>query len=224
MGKDCCHPIDTDPSDSPGWRRVLWIALSLNFAMFWIELWSAWQSGSVSLQADSLDFLGDSFNYGVSLWVVNRALTTRARVSLLKGATMLGLGLWVLVQTVAKIRGQVLPEAPTMGSVGGLALLVNVSVAIMLFRFKDGDSNRQSIWLCTRNDAIGNLLVVLGAGAVFWFQAGWPDWVIGGVLAALGVQSGLHVIRIARTELLQEHQTQAGHKGHNHEPHQEHHH
>ena len=219
MGADCCHPHSEPATDDPAWRRVLWIALILNFLMFCVEVLSAFRSQSVSLQADSLDFLGDSFNYGISLWVAGQSLVARARVSIFKGMTMLLLGVWVLIQTGLKLTSQTIPEAQIMGWVGFLALVVNVSVAVMLLRFKDGDSNRQSIWLCTRNDAIGNLLVIVSASLVFYFNAGWPDWLVGLILAALGIQSGFKVIQLARSELLQEHQAQLGHKGDHHESH-----
>jgi Co/Zn/Cd efflux system component len=218
MGKDCCAP-EVSQSSSQGWIRVLRIALVLNFLMFGIEIAASWKSGSMSLQADALDFLGDGFNYAISLMVAGSVVATRARVSLLKGATMTAFGLFILVQTVIKITAGVLPESPLMGVVGTLAFLTNLSCAVMLYRFRDGDSNMQSVWLCTRNDMIGNLMVIAAAGLVAWLSSGWPDWIASLILAGLGIQSGVKVIRLARGELRGDDPAPGGnaHLGHHHQ-------
>lgn len=200
MGKECCAP-EVSPSSSQGWIRVLKIALVLNLVMFVVEVIASWKSGSMSLQADALDFLGDGFNYGISLIVAGSVVAARARVSLLKGATMTVFGLFILVQTALKISAGVLPEPPLMGMIGTLAFLTNLTCALLLYRYRTGDSNMQSVWLCTRNDMIGNIMVVIAAGLVAWLSSGWPDWIASMILAGLGIQSGLKIIRLARAEL-----------------------
>jgi Co/Zn/Cd efflux system component len=169
--------------------------------MFVVESIASKTSGSMSLQADALDFLGDSFNYGISLYVINHSLKTRATVSFLKGLTMAGFGVFILVETILKIRNGGLPEPPTMGMVGSLALAVNLGVALILYKFREGDSNMQSVWLCTRNDAIGNVMVLIAAWLVLWTRTGWPDWIAGLTLASLGFASGIRVIRLSRKEI-----------------------
>lgn len=226
MGKDCCAPEVSNASEP--WKRVLKIALVLNLAMFLVEVVASWRSGSMSLQADAMDFLGDGFNYGISLVVAGAVIATRAKVSLLKGATMTAFGIFIVAQTAIKISQGVLPQPPVMGIVGTLAFLVNLTCALLLYRYREGDSNMQSVWLCTRNDMIGNLMVIAAAGLVAWLGTGWPDWIASLILAGLGFTSGLRVIRLARAELRGEavpqelcgsgrdHGHHHGHVGHHH--------
>ena len=204
-----CTDCPSDQIDGRGlepvFRRVLWIALIANFAMFIVELVASRVSGSMSLQADALDFFGDSANYAISLFVVGMALTVRARASLLKGATMALFGTWVIGS--AAYRGIVgsAPEPMSMGTIALLALLVNVAVAILLYRFRNGDSNRQSIWLCSRNDAIGNVAVMLAAAGVFASGSRWPDLMVALIIAALNISAALHVVRLAWMEIRTSH-------------------
>jgi Co/Zn/Cd efflux system component len=199
------HPI-VGPEDvllQPRWRRVLGWALVLNLLMFVIEFISARKAASMSLQADSLDFLGDSFNYAMSLWVASESLRHRAKVSFLKGLSMGALGLFVLFETLKRVSEGGVPHSQTMGMIGALAFAVNFFVAILLYRFRNGDSNMQSVWLCTRNDAIGNFLVILSGGVVHFTSSGWPDWGTGLILAILGLQSGIRVMRLSVLEMRQ---------------------
>ena len=182
-------------------KRILIIALILNLIMFFVEIIASKSSGSMSLQADALDFLGDAFNYGISLYVVSHTVRARAKVSILKGACMASFALYILIETILRVRAGGIPTPPTMGIVGTIALSVNLSVAFLLYQYREGDSNMQSVWLCTRNDAIGNIMVILAAILVHFTNTGWPDWIAGFVLAALGMQSGLKVIKLARKEL-----------------------
>jgi cation diffusion facilitator family transporter len=199
MGKECCAPeVESTGED---WKKILKIALVLNLAMFFLETIGSQTSGSMSLQADALDFLGDAFNYGISLYVAGHALKHRAGVSLLKGLMMIGFGVYILFGTAQRIRNGVLPASPTMGVIGTLALIVNVSVAVMLYRFREGDSNMQSVWLCTRNDVIGNVMVIVAAVLVHFTQSGWSDWIAGVLLALLGLNSGFKIVKLARGEL-----------------------
>ena len=186
---------------SPAYRRVLWVALAVNLAMFCVEIGAGLAAQSVSLLADSLDFLGDAANYGVSLFVLGMALHWRARASLLKGATMAAFGLWVLFVTARHAIAGTVPDAPVMGAVGVLALLANGTVAALLYRFRKGDSNMASVWICSRNDAIGNLAVLAAALGVFGAGAGWPDFAVGAVMATLALYGAWQIVRQAMAEL-----------------------
>jgi cation diffusion facilitator family transporter len=186
----------------PRYRRVLWTALVLNAAMFVVEVVAGVSAGSLSLLADAIDFAGDALNYGVSLAVLAAALAWRARAAMLKAATMMGFGLFVLGRAIwVGLQGGV-PEALTMGAVALLALAVNVGVAWMLYAFREGDANMRSVWLCSRNDAIGNLAVFAAALGVFGTGTAWPDLGVAGLMAALALHGGWQVMRQARQELL----------------------
>lgn len=182
-------------------RRVLWIALVANAAMFVVEAVASALGDSMSLQADALDFFSDSANYAISLFVAGGALASRARASLFKGATMAAFGLWVLGSALHRALTGSEPDATVMSSVGVLALAVNVAVAALLFSYRGGDSNRTSIWLCSRNDAIANLAVIAAAGGVFASGSRWPDLAVAGGIAALNLSAALQVTRLARAEL-----------------------
>ncbi|MFT4251250.1 MAG: cation transporter [Caulobacter sp.] len=200
-GDDLCK---TDaPVPSGRWRLALWIALVVNGGMFLAEGAAGLLSGSAALQADSLDFLGDAANYAISLGVAGLALTWRARAALLKGATMLLFGGWVSAMTVWGVVAGRTPEAPVMGTLGFIALVANVGVAALLFRFRTGDANMRSVWICSRNDAIGNLAVMLAALGVFGTGSRWPDLAVAAVMALLALQGGWQIVRQARTELRQ---------------------
>jgi Co/Zn/Cd efflux system component len=192
---------DAPPAPDPRWRRVLWIALAINLAMFLGEIVAGIASGSRALQADALDFLGDSANYAISLGVAGMALDWRSRAALLKGGTILAFGLYVLVTTVLAALGRGVPQAETMGIVGVIALIANGSVALMLYRYRSGDANMRSVWICSRNDAIGNLAVLLAAAGVVGTGTAWPDLAVALIMAALGIWGGLQIISQARAEL-----------------------
>lgn len=198
---DCAgENVDLKASD-PIFRRVLWIALVANFTMFVVEMVASQLGDSLSLQADALDFFGDSANYAISLFVVGMALSVRAKASLVKGASMALFGSWVVGSAVYRAFTDSAPDPATMSAIALLALLVNVAVAGMLYRFRDGDSNRQSIWLCSRNDAIGNVAVMLAAAGVFASGSRWPDLVVAAIIAALNIGATKRVVRLAMVEL-----------------------
>ena len=182
-------------------RRVLWIALIANAVMFLVEVVASAIGDSMSLQADALDFFSDSANYGISLFVAGAALSSRARASLIKSATMAAFGLWVLGSAVHRAVQGSDPDPGIMGSIAVLALAVNVGVAALLFSHRNGDSNRTSIWLCSRNDAIANLAVIAAAGGVFATSSRWPDLAVAAGIAALNVTAAVQVVKLARTEL-----------------------
>jgi Co/Zn/Cd efflux system component len=195
----CC--AETQRIEDARWRRVLWIALAINVVMFAGEIGAGIASGSRSLQADALDFLGDAANYAISLGVAGLALGWRSRAALLKGGTILAFGLYVLVTTVLAALGRGVPQAGTMGIVGVIALIANGSVALMLFRYRSGDANMRSVWICSRNDALGNLTVLLAAGGVLGTGTAWPDLAVALIMAAFGIGGGLQIITQARGEL-----------------------
>ena len=202
MSASCCH---SKPHQAPigdhRYRRILWAALAINGAMFLVEIVAGLAAGSLSLQADALDFLGDAANYGISLFVLGMALRWRASAALLKGASMGLFGLWVLGGALYALFHPMVPEAHVMGVVGVAALVANVAVAVMLFAFRDGDSNRRSVWLCSRNDAIGNLAVLLAATGVVATGTGWPDLMVAGIMAGLALTASVQVIRQSLREM-----------------------
>jgi Co/Zn/Cd efflux system component len=169
--------------------------------MFVAEAVSGLISGSASLQADALDFLGDAANYAISLAVVGMALTWRARAAMLKGVTMVAFGGWVVGVTLWGLWQGRTPDAPLMGAIGLAALVANVAVAVMLFGFRTGDANMRSVWICSRNDAVGNVAVMLAALGVFGTGSRWPDLAVAAVMALLALQGGVQVVREARREL-----------------------
>ena len=197
MAGPCCSPINTDNSK---FRRALWFALWVNAAMFFIEVVAGWQAGSVSLLADAVDFFGDATNYVISLSVLSLGMLWRSRAALFKGITMLLFGLAILGKVVWDSLYGTPPAALTMGLVGGLALLANVAVAGVLYAFRSGDADMRSVWLCSRNDAIGNIAVMIAAAGVFGSGQAWPDLAVAGLMAVLAITSGLSVIKLARAE------------------------
>ncbi|UUX94258.1 cation transporter [Aquabacterium sp. J223] len=215
-----CHHDHSPPGDvhDARFRRVLWIALALNAGMFLLEIGGSWRSGSVSLLADAIDFFGDALNYGLSLAVLGLAAVWRSRVAWLKGATMGLWGLAVLARAGWSAWTGVVPEAATMGWIGALALAVNVGVAVLLFSHREGDANRRSVWLCSRNDAIGNLAVIAAAAGVFGTGRGWPDLLVAIGMAALALSAARSVLQSASAELRAP-AGAAGRPHHAHHPH-----
>jgi Co/Zn/Cd efflux system component len=197
---DACCASAVDPSVSH-YKRVLWAVLAVNAAMFAVEIGAGLIAGSASLQADALDFLGDAANYALSLVVVGMTLRARATAALVKGASMAALGVWVLAVTGWHAWHHTLPQAFTMGAVGLAALLANAASLALLWRYRGGDSNMHSAWICTRNDVLGNCAVLVAAAGVFGTSAGWPDLIVATIMAALGLQGALVVVRRAAGEL-----------------------
>jgi len=199
MSDACCNV--PPPPAGISYRRVLWIALFANAVMFAVELAAAVFSGSSALAADAADFLGDSANYALSLGAIALGGAWVSRVALLKGLAMSVYGVAVLAYAGWRAWLGVPPEPFTMGAVGLLALAVNLGVAAMLYRFREGDANMRSVWLCTRNDVIANIAVLIAAAGVFGTGTVWPDVAVAAILAVLGLSSGRIVIRHARAEL-----------------------
>jgi len=199
MSESCCN-VPTPPAGI-SYRRALWIALLANAAMFFVELAASARSGSSALAADAADFLGDSANYALSLGAIALGGAWLSRVALLKGAAMALYGVAVLAYAGWRAWLGMPPEPLTMGLVGLLALAVNLGVATLLFRFREGDANMRSVWLCSRNDVIANLAVLAAAAGVFGTGTVWPDVWVAVVIASLGLSSGGLVMAQARAEL-----------------------
>ncbi len=200
MSAHCCHEPPTRSQVPAGYRRALWIALVVNALMFAVEIGAGLQAGSVSLLADAIDFFGDAANYGLSLAVLSLGLPWRSGTALLKAASMLAFGIVVLGRAAWSAWQGVPPEALTMGAVGLLALAANVGVAVLLFAYREGDANMRSVWLCTRNDAIGNLAVLAAALGVFGTGTAWPDLAVASIMAVLAISAGWTVARQASRE------------------------
>jgi Co/Zn/Cd efflux system component len=200
MSAHCCS-APARPVVDARYRRVLWIALVLNAAMFAVELGASWASGSVSLLADSIDFFGDAANYALSLAVLGLSLPVRSKAVLVKAACMGAFGVFVLGKALWSLQLRVTPEPATMGAVGLAALLVNAGVAWMLYRYRTGDASMRSVWICSRNDALGNVAVVLAAVGVFGTGSAWPDLAVAVVMAALALWGAATVLGQAREEM-----------------------
>jgi Co/Zn/Cd efflux system component len=203
MAGNCCGSGSDDQTvlNDPRWRLALWIALAVNAAMFIIEFAAGAAADSRALQADALDFFGDSANYAISLVVASMALAWRARTAFLKGVTLLAFGSWVLVAAILAFLNGTAPEAAMMGIVGAMALVANIGVALLLYRFRSGDANMRSVWICSRNDAIGNVAVMIAALGVFQTQSAYPDLAVAILLAGLAISGGWQIVRQAYGEM-----------------------
>ena len=200
MAAGCCAP-PPDGAVLRQQRRAFVVVLAINLVMFLVEAVAGWSAESVALQADALDFLGDAINYATALLVLGWSLAWRAGLALAKGLTMCGFGLFVLGGSLYNALTGAAPQAPVMGWVGALALAANVACALILFRFRAGDANLRAVWLCSRNDVIGNLAVLAAAAGVFASGTAWPDLAVGLIMASLALWSGVSVVRQARAEL-----------------------
>lgn len=196
-----CSVTAEDHSNSPVFRKILWVALLVNLAMFFVEIVASHIGDSMSLQADALDFFGDAANYAISLFVLGMALHLRARASVIKALTMGLFGLWVIGSALYRIFVGSEPEPMIMGSIALLALFANVSVAVLLYRFREGDSNMRSIWLCSRNDAIGNMAVLIAATGVVATASRWPDLIVALVIASLSLSAAYTILKLAFKEM-----------------------
>lgn len=202
MSAHCCHDATCSAAPvDPRVRKALWMALVLNAAMFAVELGASWASGSVALLADSIDFFGDAGNYAISLAVLGMGVAARARTALFKAACMGAFGVFVLGRALWNLKTGTVPEPATMGAVGCAALAVNAGVAWMLYRFREGDANMRSVWICSRNDALGNVAVMLAALGVSGTGAAWPDLVVASAIGLLALSGAWAVLRQARGEL-----------------------
>lgn len=195
---------------SRAYKHVLWIVIAINALMFVVEMAAGVAADSVALQADALDFLGDTLTYTITLLVIGHALRWRATAALFKGVSLAAMGVWVLGSTAYQVMVLGVPNEMVMGVVGLVAFAANVVSALLLLRFRDGDSNVRSVWLCSRNDAIGNLAVILAAAGVFATGTGWPDLVVAAIMASLFLHSATKIVRQAIGELRQSNSVPVG--------------
>lgn len=202
MAGCCSHEARFDGA-SRGFRTALWAVIAINAAMFVVEMTAGALAGSQALKADALDFLGDTLTYGISLFVIGMSLRARATAALFKGVSLGAMGLFVFGSTAYHVLILGVPLAPVMGAVGILALLANVASVLVLMRYRDGDANVRSVWLCSRNDAIGNVAVVAAAGAVWLTDSAWPDLLVAAALASLFLWSAVQIVRQALAERLE---------------------
>ncbi|MFZ2102917.1 MAG: cation transporter [Oricola sp.] len=185
---------------SADYKRRLWAVIAINATMFIVEMTAGQLAGSQALQADALDFFGDAATYGVSMAVIGASVATRTNAALLKGVSLLAMGLWVLGTTAWHIFFDGVPRAEVMGAVGFLALAANVASVVLLMAYKDGDANVRSVWLCSRNDAIGNVAVMIAALGVWGTATGWPDLIVAAIMASLFLSSSWQIITQALAE------------------------
>jgi Co/Zn/Cd efflux system component len=200
MADSCCGANVRFDGLDPRYIRVLWTVIAINAVMFVTEITAGHLAGSQALQADALDFLGDTLTYGLSLAVIGRPIATRARAAVLKGLSLTVMGLWVFGSTLYHVLVLGVPRAEIMGVVGFLALAANVASVLLLMRYKDGDANVRSVWLCSRNDAVGNVAVMIAALGVWGTSTAWPDLVVAGIMAGLFLSSSAQILAQALRE------------------------
>lgn len=195
-----CHGNPRFDGLDPRYTRVLWTVIAINGGMFLLEMIAGQLAGSQALQADALDFLGDTVTYGLSLAVIGASLRTRATAALFKGASLTLMGLWVFGATAYHVIVLGQPRADVMGVIAVLALAANATSLLLLMRYKDGDANVRSVWLCSRNDAIGNVIVMVAALGVWGTATAWPDLAVAGIMACLFFYSSCRILRQAWQE------------------------
>lgn len=196
---DCCGKVTAAPIDAQA-QRILWIVLIANAAMFLVEAIGGHAVGSLALQADALDFGADAATYGVTLWAVGQSARVRTRAALLKSAAMLVMGAAILVMAIGKLIAPTPPDPAPMGVIGFMALSVNLSAVVLLLRFRQSDANLRSVWLCSRNDAFGNVLVMIAAAATVATRSPWPDFAVGVIMSLLFLSGSWSVYTQARRE------------------------
>ena len=195
------HSERTALGQSPAYRRILWITLVINAIMFFVEVYFSQRSGSVSLLADAIDFFGDASSIALSLWVLGSVLAARSKLAFCKGAIMFSFGIFILIKAgLAAYYGST-PEPLTMGVIGVMALIANLGMALLLYAYREGDANMRSVWVCTRNDALGNLAILCAALGVFGTATRWPDLIVALFMGCLAVSGGVQVMLRASEEL-----------------------
>jgi Co/Zn/Cd efflux system component len=196
----CCNHNAQFDGVSREYKRRLWAVIVINAAMFFVEMAAGQAANSQALKADALDFLGDALTYGISLAVIGASLRTRSMAAIGKGVSLLLMGSWVFGSTVWKVFVVGIPEAQVMGYIGFMALAANLLSVALLAAYKDGDANVRSVWLCSRNDAVGNVAVMIAALGVWGTATGWPDLIVAGIMAGLFLSSAFQILRQALAE------------------------
>ena len=201
MSADCCSHGVTFEGLSTDYKRRLWIVIAINASMFLVEMAAGALAGSQALQADALDFLGDATTYAISLAVIGTSIQIRARAAILKATSLTAMALWVLGSTAYHVVVLGIPRAEVMGVIGVLALAANAASVLILMRYKDGDANVRSVWLCSRNDAIGNVAVMVAALAVWGTATKWPDLLVAAIMAGLFLNSSIQILQQSFREM-----------------------
>lgn len=195
MSASCGHDHGTFEGLSADYRRRLWAVIAINASMFVVEMTAGRMAASQALQADALDFFADAITYGISLAVIGASLRTRSMAAAVKGTSLFLMGLWVFGSTLWRVYAGGVPEAPIMGVIGLLALAANLASVLLLMSYKDGDANVRSVWLCSRNDAIGNVIVMIAALGVWGTASHWPDVIVAAIMAGLFLSSAFQILR-----------------------------
>lgn len=198
----CCGHDKKFDGISKAYQRILWWIIGINGLMFFVEIGAGVHADSQALQADALDFLADTLTYGLSLWAIGKALSLRSKVAMFKGIGLLVMAAWVTGSTIYQFFILTTPDAMTMGVVAIAAFAANLLSVLLLAKYKDGDANVRSVWLCSRNDAIGNLIVLLAASGVWFTQTAWSDLVVALIMASLFLSSAWQILKQARQEQL----------------------
>ncbi len=201
MSFQCCAQEPEFDGLSSAFKRALWAVIAINGVMFLVEMGAGVVAGSQALKADALDFLGDTATYAISLAVIGMPLIWRSRAALFKGLSLGAMGFWVLGLTAYQLLGPGVPRAEVMGAITLLALVANLTSVLLLLKFRNGDANVRSVWLCSRNDAIGNVAVMAAAGGVWSSQTAWPDLAVAAIMAGLFLWSSVQIVRHARREM-----------------------
>ena len=196
----CCGNDARFDGVSDDYKRRLWIVITINAVMFLVEMVAGQLAQSQALKADALDFLGDALTYGISLAVIGASIRARTNAALAKGISLFLMGAWVFGSTVYRVFYVGVPEAEIMGLIGASALAANLASVFLLVSYKDGDANVRSVWLCSRNDAIGNVAVMIAALGVWGTASGWPDLIVAAIMASLFLSSSFQIIRQALEE------------------------
>ena len=201
MSAGCGHCEEDFTGSDPGFILRLKAVIAINAILFLVEMGAGFAAHSQALKADALDFFADAATYALSLAVIGMSLRTRARAALFKAASLFVMGVWVAGSTLWRVFVTAQPEAPVMGAIGALALLANLASVALLVSYKDGDANVRSVWLCSRNDAIGNVAVMIAALGVWGTATAWPDLIVAGIMAGLFLTSAWQILGRARGEL-----------------------
>ncbi|CAH0339756.1 cation transporter [Rhizobium sp. CECT 9324] len=200
MSASCGHSHGPFDGMSDTYKRRLWMVIAINAGMFFIEMTAGQLARSQALQADALDFFADAVTYGISLAVIGATIRVRTTAAAAKGVSLFLMGLWVFGSTLYRVFYMGLPEAPIMGAIGFMALIANVASVLLLMNYKDGDANVRSVWLCSRNDAIGNVIVMIAAVGVWGTATAWPDLIVAAIMAGLFLTSSIQILRQSWTE------------------------
>lgn len=203
MTGGCCGNDVKFDVVSAAYKRVLWVIIAINGSMFLVEMVAGMFAGSQALQADALDFLGDTATYGITMLVIGMPIVWRARAALFKGLSLAAMGMWVLGSTAYNVLILGVPQARLMSAIGFLALMANLISVLFLMKYRDDGSNVRSVWLCSRNDAIGNVAVIIAASGVWATSTAWPDLIVAGIMASLFLWSSAQIVRQAVSELVE---------------------